>query len=500
MSRSLNILFVSSELYPFAKESGIGDVSFALPLALKEIGHDVRIIFPKYGVVSERKNKIHYVARLRDIHIKMGNKIESASIKSSFISNSRFRVQAYVVSNDYYFDTRKGIYHDPKTWLEYPDNAERFIFFNKAVVETCTMLGWKPHIIHCNDWQSALIPAFIKELYPHNFKKTKTVFTIHNFYRQGVYDIKEFEKTGFKQDVIGNFKHKNKFNFIKGALNYSNYITTVSKSYADEILKDSDYSNGLNASLKKKKSIFKGILNGIDEFTWNPKKDEYLKFKLKDNLKEFKQKNKLELLKAFGFDSNLDIPVIGMIPRIGYQKGTQLLVDAASKIFKNNFRLVMLGEGDSNIKKELKKISEKYPDKFKVKFEFNVPLSHLIEAGSDFFLMPSQYEPFGLNFIYSLIYGTLPIVRRTGGLKDLAIDINLDNKNSNAIVFDNYDIKDLNNSIERAVKLYKKQDEYFTLTAKNLIQDYSWGKSAIEYHNIYKSILKEPSIENEENK
>jgi len=437
MGKSLNILFVASELYPFAKESGIGDVAFALPLALRELGHDVRIIFPKYGVVSERKHKIHDVSRLRDIPVPIGDEIEYATIKSSIISNSKAKVQTYVVTNDYYFDSRKGIYHDHITWKEYPDNAERFIFFNRAVVETCTMLGWTPNIIHCNDWQSALIPAMIREFYASKFKRTKIVFTIHNFYRQGVYDLKEFEKTGLKPVTLTNFKHKNKFNFVKGALNYSHFITTVSKTYASEIMKDREYSNGLNAVLKEKKKIFKGILNGGDNYSWNPNKDEYLAHLMKGNLHEFKENNKKDLLGKFGFDGDLSIPLIGMIPRIGYQKGTQLLIDAAESLFAENFRLILLGEGDEELKKLLKQVSNKFKDKFKLKFEFNEELSHLIEAGSDFFLMPSQYEPFGLNFYYSLAYGTIPIVRKTGGFADIAINIEKDNIKSNAIVFNN---------------------------------------------------------------
>jgi len=499
MGKGLNILFVSSELYPFAKESGVGDVAFALPIALKELGHDVRIIFPKYGAVSEKKHKIHYVNRLRDLPIKMGDKMESAAIKSSIITNSKVKVQTYVVSNDFYFDKRKGIYHNPKTWEEYPDNAERFIFFNKAVVETCTMLGWVPNIIHCNDWQSALIPAMLKELYPSQFKKTKTVFTIHNFYRQGAFDIKEYEKTGLSQAILKDFKFKNKFNFLKGALRHSNFITTVSNSYSKEILTDKEFSNGLNTVLKEKKSIFVGIRNGVDTYSWNPKKDEYLKFKLKTDFDDFKLKNKELLQKEFKLEIDNNIPIFGMILRIGYQKGTQLLIDAADKIFANNLRIVLLGEGDTDLKNSLKEVADKYPDKLKLRYEFNEPLSHIIEAGSDFFMMPSQYEPFGLNFMYSMIYGAIPLVRNTGGFVDLAIDVTKSNKKGNAIVFDKYEVDDYVNAIERALNLYDNNELYKLIVKNNRETDFSWKKSAKEYVNIYKQVLKEPIKENEEN-
>lgn len=500
MAKSLNILFVSSELYPFAKESGIGDVAYALPLALKLLGHDVRIIFPKYGAVSEKKHKIHYVNRLRDLPIKMGDRYESAAIKSSIISNSRVKVQSYVVSNDFYFDTRKGIYHNPKTWEEYPDNAERFIFFNKAVVETCTLLGWVPNIIHCNDWQSALIPAMLKDLYPNEFKKTKTVFTIHNFYKQGIFDLKEFELTGLSQEMLKDFKHKNKFNFVKGALRHSNFITTVSTAYYYELLKDKTNSNGLNSILKEQKAIFKGILNGVDTYTWNPKRDEYLKYKLKSDINDFKAKNKEVLQKEFKLEQDPDIPIFGMIPRIGYQKGTQLLIDAADRIFQHNIRIVLLGEGDNDLKNALKLVAEKYPEKLKLRYEFNEPLSHIIEAGSDFFMMPSLYEPFGLNFMYSMIYGSIPLVRNTGGFIDLSIDITKNNKSGNAIVFENYDANDFIDAIERAITLYYDKDLYHSIVKSNREYDFSWTKSAKEYINIYKQVLKDPNKDNEEDK
>ncbi|HRP02459.1 MAG TPA: glycogen/starch synthase [Candidatus Kapabacteria bacterium] len=499
MAKGLNILFVSSELYPFAKESGIGDVAFSLPLALKELGHDVRVIFPKYGVVSEKKFKIHYVNRLRDIPIKILDKYESAAIKSSIITNQKAKVQTYVVSNDYYFDKRKGIYHDPVTWEEYPDNAERFIFFNKAVAETCSMLGWVPNIIHCNDWQSALLPAMLKELYPHQFKKTKTIFTIHNFYKQGVYDLKEFDKTGLSSIFLNDFKFKNKFNFLKGAIKHSNFITTVSKAYAKELMNDKSYSNGLNQVLKERSSIFKGINNGVETSTWNPYRDEYLKYKLKGDMEEFKANNKELLQKEFQLDDDPDIPIFGMVPRIGYQKGTQLLIDAADKIFKNNVRIVLLGEGDNDLKNDLRVVADKYPNQLKLRYEFNEPLSHIIEAGSDFFMMPSQYEPFGLNFLYSMIYGTIPLVRYTGGFVDLSVNIEKNNKKGNAIVFEKYEVDDFVNAIERAVDLYNNKEYYKEIVERNRQHDFSWKKSAKEYVSIYKQILKESVKENEEN-
>jgi starch synthase len=493
MAKSLSILFVSSELYPFAKETGIGDVAYSLPLALKELGHDIRVIFPKYGIVSERKNKIHEISRLRDIPINIGDRLEYSTVKSSTIFNPKAKVQIYVVTNPYFFGERRGVYHDPVSWDEYPDNVERFIFFNRSVIETCNLLGWFPDIIHCNDWQSALTPALARTMYPSKFRKTKFVFTLHNFYRQGAFPLSAFDKTNLEKDILQNFKHKNQFNFVKGGIHYSNYITTVSRTYADEILSDKKYGNGLNVVLKEKSEYFKGILNGIDTHSWNPKSDGLISTKLNKNFDDYKTKNKIDLTAIFGFEYKPGVPLFGLIPRIGYQKGTSLLVEAADELFKNDIQILLLGQGDEQEKVKIAEISQKYPDKFKIKFIFDDDLSHKIEAGCDFFVMPSQYEPCGLNLMYSLTYGTVPIVRATGGMMDVAKDFNQSNKNGNAIVFNDFTADDFIKAVFRGIELYKDKEQMSRIIANGMIGDYSWTKAAAEYANIYKMVIKDNS-------
>ena len=393
MAKTLSILFVSSEIVPFAKESGIADVSYSLTLAIRELGHDIRVMMPKYGTISERKNRIHEINRLRDVPIKVGSIEELATIKSSSINNPKCKVQAYITTNKRFFDDKKGVYHDPVTWIEYDDNASRFAFFNQSVIDTCMLLGWFPDIIHCNDWQSALVPALIRENYPEEFANTKFVFTIHNFNGQGECDLSEFDKLGLPKSALNHFKHKNKLNFMKGGIHYSDYITTVSKTYAEEILTDKQYSNGLNTYLKKKENDFAGILNGIDTFAWDPKKDKLIKQKFTGDIEEYKYTNKVALVQKFGLEFNPSAPLLAMIPRIGSQKGVPLLIEIADELFKENVQMILLGQGDAELKKQLKEISDKYPDKFAVLFDFDDNLSHQIEAGSDMFLMPSEYEP-----------------------------------------------------------------------------------------------------------
>ena len=491
MAKSVSVLFVSSEVFPFAKESGIGDVAYSLSLAIKEQGNDIRVMLPKYGCVSERKNKIHEINRLRDMLVTVGEEEELATVKSSSIHNAKAKVQAYVTTNARFFDDMRGIYHDPDTWEEYPDNAERFIFFQRTVVDTMLTLGWFPDIVHCNDWQTALIPAYMRLLYPQKFKKTKIVFTIHNFYRQGVFPLSIYKKTELPLEEINNFKHKNMINFMKSGITYANYITTVSPTYAKEILNDKVYSGGLNTILKEKNDKFSGILNGIDVNLWNPAKDEFIKSRLGSDFDEFKYNNKVALCQKFGLDFKLGVPLLAMIPRIGYQKGTSLIIDSADELFKMDLQFVLLGQGDEDLKAQLVKVAEKYPDKFKYIFDFDDELSHQIEAGADIFLMPSQYEPCGLNLMYSLVYGTVPLVRATGGLKDVATQYDKKTKTGNAFVFKNYDKSEFVKKVAEALDMYQESDHWEQIIENGMAGDYSWKQSASKYLEIYRSILKD---------
>jgi len=241
MAKALSILFVAAEAYPYAKETGVADVASSFPLAVRATGHDIRVMIPKYGCVSDRRNKIHDINRLKNIPISSTTNPDGTdpeeflTTKSSSLSNYRHKVQVYVVTNNKFFESRKGIYTDPVKWTPYPDNLERFIFYSRSVVETCVALGWYPDIIHCNDWQTALIPAYIKHIYPNKFKKTKTVLTIHNVSNQGDFPISKFELLGLPEEVKECFTHQRKLNILKGGVLHSNHITTVSESYLEQI-------------------------------------------------------------------------------------------------------------------------------------------------------------------------------------------------------------------------------------------------------------------------
>lgn len=489
MAKPLSILFVSSECVPYAKETGVADVSYSLPLALRESGHDVRVVIPKYGCISERRNKIHEISRLRDIEIPFNDGLELTTIKSSSILNSRTKVQAYIVTNRHFFDDRRGIFHDPVTWELYDDNCERFMFYAVAVVETCLLLGWIPDIIHCNDWQTAFLPGLIREVFNKKFKKTKIIFTIHNFYHQGVFSLDKLKNSPLPPEAQANYRHKYKFNFMKGGIYYSDYVTTVSPNYASEILKDTKYGNGLDALLKEKKADFKGILNGLDTGKWNPKKDKHVAHKLDGDVKKYKMQNKVAVAKAFGLTLEPGKPLLAMIVRIGTQKGVELFLESAELIFGEKIQMVILGQGDDqDLKEKLVETAKKYPSQLKVKICYDEDLAHLIEAGADMFLMPSLYEPCGLNAMYSITYGTVPIVRETGGLANIVTEHN--GNLGNGFLFKKYTPESLHKALVKAIALYNNKEEWLSFIERIMEEDHTWNGKVDDYVEIYKNLKK----------
>jgi len=493
MAKSLNILFAASEAFPFAKETGVGDVTSAFALAMRELKHDIRIMIPKYGCISGRKNKIHDINRLKDIPIQIGaGQPELLTTKSASLANSRLKVQIYVATNEKYFESRKGIYHDPVKWTEYPDNLERFIFFSRSVLETCVMLGWYPDIIHCNDWHSALIPAYIKYLYPNKFKKTRTVLTIHNVTSQGEFPISNFKLLGLPDAAKDSFTHKRSLNILKGGMIYANHLTTVSESYLQQLIKDKELTNGLNTLIKQDIDKIKGIRNGIDTTIWNPKTDDSIPQKHENSFSTYKTRNKIALCGSCGLQYKKDVPTIGMITRISEQKGIDVVIDAIEDLMKLDIQLVILGQGDAEMKEQLLKYQQQYSNKMSVVFAFAESLAHLVEAGSDMFLMPSRQEGCGLNMLYSLAYGAVPIVNLTGGLKDIAIPFNkkVDNK-TNSFAIKELSPSGIIEAVEQALVVFRDAKSWRRIVENGMSEDYSWRESAVKYSEIYRKILRE---------
>ncbi|TKJ41232.1 starch synthase [candidate division LCP-89 bacterium B3_LCP] len=490
--KNLKILYVSSEVVPFAKTGGLADVSSALPKQLKQLGHDVRVVMPKYGTIPEVKYKLREVIRLRQIDIPLNGQIHTVAIKSAFIPDSK--VQVYFVDHPKSFK-RKDLYVDPRTKKDYKDNDFRFFLFSRSVLEFARTLAWQPDIIHCNDWQTCAIPLYLNTLYSKDdfFNGTKTILSLHNVGYQGNFPPSAV-KVGDLPDKL--FKplspiefHDN-FSFMKAGVSYADVITTVSEKYAHEIQSDPEYGFGMEGVLHNRKKDLYGILNGIDDTIWNPEKDSLIAHNFNPQDLEGKEENKKALLERFDLEYNPDIPVIGIISRLADQKGFDLISEVLNKIAALDVQMVILGTGAKKYHTLFNKAAKKYPNKISVQLTFNNQLAHQIEAGCDLFLMPSRYEPCGLNQMYSFMYGTVPIVRSTGGLADTVVDIDKNSKDGTGFVFQKYDASEMLDAIKRALKLYQDRDKWQKLQIRGMNQDFSWRTSAKKYVEIYELALR----------
>jgi starch synthase len=490
MAKPIQLLFLSSEVEPFAKTGGLADVSGALPLTIYNLGHEARIMLPRYASIRNTPSKLHDMIRLQGIEIPVGDRILKANIKSSFILGTFTKVQVYLLDNAEMFG-RPGLYVHPETKKPYPDNDVRFIFFCRSVLEMLKRMGWQPDIIHCNDWHTALLPAYLKTLYKNDkfFKNTKTVFTVHNLAYQGEFPRTTFAKTLLPAEVEESLLHNGKVNFMKAGLIFSDMITAVSGKYAEEIRTTEEYGYGLQGILEKRKRHLVGITNGIDTEKWNPAKDEIIPQQYDFKTIESKIENKRALLERMKLPFNEKTPVIGMISRLADQKGFDLLAEILDAVMKLNVQFVVLGIGERKYHTMLEKAARKYRTKFAVALRFDPELAHWIEAGSDMFLMPSRYEPCGLNQLYSLKYGTVPIVRATGGLDETVEQVDPATGSGTGFKFEKYDSTELLKTIQRAVSLFGNQTLWRKIQKNGMSKDFSWEAAAKKYIRLYKKLM-----------
>lgn len=493
-AKKYKILYITSEVVPFIKTGGLADVSSALPQKLQEMGHQVRIVVPKYGAIDERKYKIHEVVRLKDLTTSIGDKEVTFSLRSSFLVGQKARVQIYFLDNQEYFGSRHSLYSDPITGEMFKDNNERFILLSKSIFELINKLGWVPDIIHCNDWQCGLVPVYLKTQFidEPGFENIKCLYTIHNLAYQGEYAKSTLAKTGLSQflndesDII----EKGKVNFMKAGILYADAINTVSETYAKELCKYPDYGEGLHEVLLKRKKDIHGIVNGIDDAIWNPVKDKKIEKNYSAKTIADKEENKKALAEKFGFDYDPEVPIIGMISRIDSNKGFDLIKKSFNEILKMNVRLIILGTGDKKLHNFFQEASVKKSSKFSCYIGFDEELAHLIEAGSDMFLMPSKIEPCGLNQMYSLVYGTVPIVRETGGLADTVEKYDEKTGNGNGFIFKKYEKEDLVKEIKKAVKVYSSDKKQWQKIMKNGMKlNFGWLASSKNYVELYKKLV-----------
>ncbi len=488
---SLKICFVSSEVSPFAKTGGLADVAAALPAALKNMEQDVRLMMPKYRMINDRKYVLRDVIRLREVHVELGGKVRTASGKTAFLPNTK--VHVYFLFIPELFD-RKGIYQDPATGKDFEDNAERFAYFSKAVVETLKLLYWQPDIIHCNEWQTALIPYYLKTVYADEefFQGTKTVLTLHNLAYQGIFPLDLAPQLGIEENEAqpgGAFELNGQLNLLKGGILYADAITTVSERYAQEIT-TAEFGFGLEGVLKQRQKDLYGILNGVDYSVWNPETDRYLASKYDAKSLDKKVENKKALCNQFKLPFQAETPLIGMVTRLVEQKGIDLVVDGIDALMKRGIQMVILGTGEEKYQTALKAAAEKYPEQLAVHFKFDEKLAHLIEGGADMFLMPSRFEPCGLNQMYSLKYGTVPIVRETGGLADTVENVDPQTGKGTGFTFQEFSVEAMLDAVDRALAAFQDKATWAKIQKAGMRKDFSWENSAKKYLKVYEKAKK----------
>jgi starch synthase len=479
----MNILIVSSEVVPFAKTGGLADVAGSLPVALQKHGHDVRVITPKYKITGEAEFQLSPV--IDSLGIPISNRIENCSVLEGRLEDT---VPVYFVKHDQYYH-RDQLYGDSQG--DYPDNAERFIYFSRSILEICRAVKFFPDIVHCHDWQTGLVPVYLKQFYRNDpaFAHTASVYTVHNLGYQGLFWHYDMHLTGLGWELFtpDGLEYYGKINLMKGGLLWADAITTVSQRYSQEI-QTKEFGHGLEGVLQYRKDDLYGIVNGVDYSAWNPETDPLIAKNYSPKSLSGKTTCKRDLLKSFGLPFHRDWPVIGMISRLDNQKGLDLVAAIIDKIMKQDVYFILLGAGHEKYQKLFRHIGEKFPKKAGIKIAYDNILAHKIEAGADMFLMPSRYEPCGLNQIYSLKYGTVPIVRATGGLADTINTFQPKNNSGTGIKFNAYKPENLWNAIKTALKAYADQTVWQDLMLRGMAEDFSWDASAKEYERVYKKV------------
>lgn len=482
---ALNILFVASEIEPYVKTGGLADVSSALPSTLHKLGHKVKSIVPLYSKINREKYGLERVMDLACVH--MGNCEEWYSV---YHTNKPYGNDVYFIEFNKYFE-RNGIYHEPSG--EYQDNPYRYAFFCRAAMQVAKDLGFKPDIIHVNDWQTCFIPYYLKCYEDPFFYDTKSVLTIHNIGYQGSFgaDVLDYAKI-YRNDFHSySFESFGGINLLKGGIAYADKVTTVSPTYAREIMGPIG-GGGLHEILRYKSGDLYGILNGIDTEVWNPAKDKLIPKNYDINsYKQGKKACKKAVQKMFDLNDAPNVPLFAFIGRFAAQKGLGLLAGAVENAVNNMVcQVVILGSGDEAAQWYFGGLPTRYSGQVGAYIGYDEERSHLIEAGADFFMMPSLYEPCGLNQMYSQAYGTLPIVRATGGLDDTIKQYDEATGSGTGFKFYDIDAGALYNTIGWAVSTYFDRPMHIDNMIKESMQkDFSWNKSANEYINVYKSAL-----------
>ncbi|MBI3448769.1 MAG: glycogen synthase GlgA [Acidobacteria bacterium] len=470
---------------PIAKVGGLGDVTQSLADELRRRGHDVRVFLPRYAAIKADRHPAYPVAGASSIDVPVSGRIVRAALSASEPAGIP---SIYYIENDAYFG-RKGIYDDPDTREGYPDSAERFIFFQRAALEALRTVGFRPDVIHCHDQHTALVPAYLKRTLAQDpfFAGVGTVFTIHNLGYQGIYPPGTMALAGFPMEAfypMSPFEFFDRMNFMKTGITLADVVTTVSPTYAREIC-TAERGEGLDGVLREKGADLVGILNGIDPDVWNPAKDPALPVHYTAASPAGKSTCREELLKRMSLAPIGGAMLIGIVTRLAEQKGLDLIEAAMERLMGLHVQLAVLGTGQERFHRMLTEAAARWPAKVTVKFGFSEDLAHLIEAGADSFLMPSRYEPCGLNQMYSLRYGTVPVVRATGGLADSVVDADAKGAAGDGFSFTDYTPEAMLDAVTRSVRAFKDRSRWAAIVKRGMERDFTWARSASAYEQVY---------------
>ncbi len=477
----MKILFAASEGLPFSKTGGLADVVEALPKALAAMGHDVAVVLPRY-----RGTQASSVI-LPSLAIPMGDRLRFPAVADGTVVAG---VRYFFVDDPEYFD-REQLY--AAQGKDYPDNAERFAEFSKAAIELAKQV-WPPEVIHCHDWQAALVPALLRTLYARDpqLRAVPVVFTVHNLGYHGLFPREVLARLGLPESLfhMDALEFYGKVNYLKGGLVFADLLTTVSRKYAQEI-QTPEYGHGLDGVIRKRAEHLRGILNGVDYSAWSPEHDTLIAAPYSAKDLSGKRVCKKDLLEQFKLPAGeLGRPVVGIVSRFADQKGFDLIAQVAGELLKQNLAIVALGTGEPKYELLFRELAARFPEKVGVKVAYDNTLAHKIEAGADMFLMPSRYEPCGLNQIYSLRYATVPVVRATGGLDDTIEPFDPGTGRGTGFKFEAYEGRALLDCLRQALAVYKDEKAWRKLQANGMAKDFSWKVSAIEYVRLYEDARK----------
>ena len=472
---SLRILLCTSECVPFVKTGGLADVAGALPKALADLGHDVRVALPKYSAIDSSKIESTKTGKARTV--RLGNRSLRVNIEASDAISG---VTTYLVDCPEYFD-RDGIYG-------HPDDAERFALFCRAILEFLRQGDWQPDVIHGNDWQTALVPVYLRTTYADDPRLSRigTLHTIHNLAYQGVFDRAMMDAIGLDPSLytVNGLEFYGRVNPLKGGMVFADILNTVSKTYSKEI-QTAEYGEKLEGVLSMRKDDLFGVLNGLDYDVWNPAADEFLAAPYSAEDAAPKAKSKAGLQKRLGLPQRPDVPLFGLVSRLAGQKGLDILADILPHMLQLDVQFALLGTGEPYYHDLLSAAAKRFPDRMAAALTFDNALAHQIYGGCDFFLMPSRYEPCGLGQMISLRYGTIPIVRSTGGLADTVEDFDPETGSGNGFTFTDYTPVALFGAISRSLLTMQADKARARLIRNAMSADFSWGRSAEQYVQLY---------------